>query len=72
MLVRIIIVQDITLMEKTIGKRILTIITVLSMFKFIYTFIGEKSKISDKTLLIIRIILPIVLLIIVSSIYPAT
>lgn len=55
-----------------IGERILSILAGLSMFKFIYTFIGEKFKISDKTLLIIRIVLPIVLLIIVSSLYPAS
>lgn len=54
------------------GERVLTIITGLSMFKCIYTFIEKKFNISNKTLLIIRIILPIVLLIIVSSIYPAS
>ena len=55
-----------------IGERILSILIGLSMFKFIYTFIGEKLNIPDKTLLIVRIVLPIVLLIIVSSVYPAS
>lgn len=54
------------------GERILTILVGLSMFKFIYTFIEEKFNIPNKTLLLIRIILPIVLLIIVSSIHPAS
>ena len=54
-----------------VGERILNIITGLSMFKCIYTFIEEKFNIPNKTIFIIRIILPIILLIIVSSIYPA-
>lgn len=58
--------------EYSMGERVLTIITGLSMFKFIYTFIEKKFNIPGKTLLIIRIVLPIVLLIIVSSLYPAT
>lgn len=56
----------------SIGERLLTILIGLSMFKFIYTFIGKKLNIPDGTLLIVRIVLPIVLLIIVSSVYPAT
>ena len=54
------------------GERLLNIITGLSMFKFIYTYIEKKFNIPNKTLLIIRIVLPIVLLIVVSSIYPAS
>lgn len=49
-----------------IGERLLTILIGLSMFKFIYTFIGEKFNIPDKTLLVVRIVFPIVLLIILS------
>ena len=54
------------------GERLLNIITGLSMFKFIYTYIEKKFNIPNKTLLIIRIVLPIVLLIVVTSIYPAS
>lgn len=57
--------------DDPIGERLLTILIGLSMFKFIYTFIEKKFNVSSKTLLIIRIILPIALLIIVSSLYPA-
>lgn len=58
--------------EFPMGERLLMILTGLSMFKFIYTFIGQKLNISDKTLLVVRILLPIILLIIVSSIYPTS
>lgn len=58
--------------ESPMGERLLMILTGLSMFKFIYTFIGQKLNISDKTLLVVRILLPIILLIIVSSIYPTS
>lgn len=58
--------------DSPIGERLLTILIGLSMFKFIYTFIEEKFNIPNKTLLVVRIVLPIVLLIIVSSVYPAS
>lgn len=58
--------------DYSIGERVLTILTGLSMFKFIYTFIGKKFNISDKTLLTIRIVLPIILLILVSQLYPTS
>ena len=41
------------------------------MFKFVYTYIGKKINISDKTLLAARIIVPVALLSLVSHLYPA-
>ena len=58
--------------DSPIGERLLTILIGLSMFKFIYTFIEKKFNIPNKTLLVVRIVLPIVLLIIVSSVYHAS
>lgn len=65
-------VLDALVGDSPIGERLLTILIGLSMFKFIYTFIEEKFNIPNKTLLVVRIVLPIVLLIIVSSVYPAS
>ena len=57
--------------DYSIGERLLNILIGLSMFKFVYTYIGKKINISDKTLLAARIIVPVALLSLVSHLYPA-
>ena len=49
---------------------LITVLVGLSFFKVIYTFIGDKYNIDEKTLLIVRIVLPIVLLIIMGITSP--
>lgn len=53
-----------------IGEKLLELILGLSMFKFIYTYIEDKFSIPSKIIFIIRIILPIFLLILLTSLYP--
>ena len=57
--------------DASVAEKILTVLVGLSLFKCIYTTIGDKIKISKGYLFILRVLVPTILLIVLVSIIPS-
>lgn len=55
-----------------IEEKLLIMLLGFSMFKIIYTYLGEKFNIPMKKQLIARIVIPIVIFVVISAIYPSS